>query len=310
MKPKKVEKVEGEPKFEDVRRWFDENLHAENCDLDDQEVYENVYHEGRFANVFQFTEAGAQKFATRAKPRSIIDIAAITSIYRPGPLTANVDKAFVADKEKVERGEELEYEHPIIEDVLKSSYGHLVFQEDVMKIGAELGKLSWDDCDKLRKILVKKSIGTDVNAEKARQAEEIKKKFVQGATENGMEFEQIEDLWKRMQYFSGYAFNKSIEASTPVRTYTADGTFVSEKPISQVEQGEHVSSRDEESGRALPVPVVALHDHGMLDVFEYTFEDGSRVTCTPGHKFRTLDGRMLPISQILEEGLDVVSFRR
>lgn len=306
MKPKKVEKLNEEPKFDDVRRWFDENLDAEHCDLDDQEVYENVYHAGKFANVFQFTERGAQKFAAKAKPRSIIDIAAITSIYRPGPLAANVDKAFVADKEKVEEGGELEYEHPIIEDVLKSSYGHLVFQEDVMKIGAELGKLSWDDCDKLRKILVKKSIGTDVNVEKARQADEIKLKFVQGATENGMEPEQIEDLWKRMQYFSGYAFNKSVTDLCELNIYTREGVFSARKVVSRVEPGEYIQSRDEQTNEDIFVEVKAVHDHGVLNVFEYTFEDGSSVTCTPGHKFRTADGRMLPIRQILEEGLDVV----
>ena len=58
--------------------------------MSDQQVYENIFHTGKWAGIFQFTEQGAQKFCVRAKPRNIIDVSAITSIYRPGPLAANV----------------------------------------------------------------------------------------------------------------------------------------------------------------------------------------------------------------------------
>lgn len=309
MRPKKVEHIE-QPEFQDVKSWFDENLAVDTCDLNDQDVYEGVYHEGRWAGVFQFTEGGAQRFATRAKPRSIDDLAAITSIYRPGPLTANVDREFVRDKERVEAGEQLEYEHPVIEEILSKTYGHMCFQEDFMKLGNQLGKLSWDDCDKLRKILVKKSIGQDVNDKKRRDALKIKEKFKQGAMENGMSEDAVERLWERMEYFSGYGFNLCLHPKNKIKVYDRLGNYCCDKSISKVVPSEYVRSRDECTGDDIFVEVKAVYDNGVHNVYEYTFDDGSKVKCTPDHKFRTVDGRMLSIRQVVEEGLDVVSVRQ
>ena len=84
-----------QPTFLDVRRFYDENLHPDIMNLDDQGVYENIFHDGKWIGVFQFTENGAQRFTKQARPRSIIDLSAITSIYRPGPLSAGVDKQYI-----------------------------------------------------------------------------------------------------------------------------------------------------------------------------------------------------------------------
>jgi DNA polymerase-3 subunit alpha len=306
VKPTSVSHVD-RPPFSEVKLWFDTYLHAEKVDLDDQRVYENVYHDGRWAAVFQFTERGAQNFARRAKPRSITDIAAITSIYRPGPLTANVDKLFVEAKEKLERGEQLEFDHPIVERVLGETYGYMIFQESFMLLGKELGNLTWEDCDKLRKVLVKKSIGQDVNDKKAKEGEAIRVKFVSGAVANGMAAEKANEIWDQMALFSGYGFNKTLAPFEKLNIYKKDGKFVDQRSISNVEKGQYLKSRDEKTGETIYVEVKALHDHGELELIEYTFDDGSKVTCTPNHKFRTSCGQMIPIEQIVRQGLCVVS---
>jgi DNA polymerase-3 subunit alpha len=89
------------PTFDQVKRFYDKNLHPSVMDLDDQAVYKNIFHKGRWVGIFQFTEQGAQRFALQAQPRSIIDISAITSIYRPGPLSAGVDKDYVEAKDSI-----------------------------------------------------------------------------------------------------------------------------------------------------------------------------------------------------------------
>src|SRR4030065_2851470 len=81
--------------FKDIKSWYDVHLHPSVIDIDDQHVYEHIYHSGRWAGIFQFTARGAQQFCTKASPTNTIEIAAITSIYRPGPLVASVDKQFV-----------------------------------------------------------------------------------------------------------------------------------------------------------------------------------------------------------------------
>lgn len=87
-----------EPTFADVKDYYDRNLHPDKINFDDQDVYKNIFHAGKWAGVFQFTEKGAQGFCRKAKPTSIIDISAITSIYRPGPLSAKVHDLYVNAK--------------------------------------------------------------------------------------------------------------------------------------------------------------------------------------------------------------------
>ena len=104
------------PTFEDIKKYYDENLHPDKIDLNDPSVYENIFHKGKFMGVFQFTNAGAQRFCMRAKPTNIIDISAITSIYRPGPLGAKVDRKYAKAKSDPSS---INYVNDIIEEVTK-----------------------------------------------------------------------------------------------------------------------------------------------------------------------------------------------
>ena len=116
-----------EVNFSDIKKFYDENLHPDKIELKDNDVYRNIFSKGKWAGVFQFTEAGAQNFCVQAKPDSIIDIAAITSIFRPGPLAAKVDKMYVDENNPQNIG----YLHPLVEEVTKETYGFLIFQEQI-----------------------------------------------------------------------------------------------------------------------------------------------------------------------------------
>jgi len=111
-----LERKEGvkNPTFDDVRNWYEKHLHPDVNDYTDQKVYEYVYHDGRFAGIFQLTSSGAQKLFLAAKPKSIVDIAVLTSIYRPGPLAAKVDKLYLDARQ----GKKYDWGHPLFEKVL------------------------------------------------------------------------------------------------------------------------------------------------------------------------------------------------
>ena len=87
-----------EPTFEQVKSFYRENLHPDKIDFNDEEVYKNIFHEGNWAGIFQFTEGKAQQFCQRSRPQNLIDISAITSIYRPGPLAANVHEQYINEE--------------------------------------------------------------------------------------------------------------------------------------------------------------------------------------------------------------------
>ena len=195
-----------DPSFEDVKAYYDEFLHPDKIDLHDPAVYGNVFHKGKWAGIFQFTEKGAQKFCQRARPDNIIDLSAITSIYRPGPLGADVDKLYVRAKENPQ---DISYVHPIVEQVTKETYGFLIFQEQIALLAHKLGKdISLDEANLLRKLLTKKGTGKG-----ARDKKKIETKFIQGCKEKGVDETSARQLWQNFEYFSGYGFNKSHAVS-------------------------------------------------------------------------------------------------
>ena len=89
---------------------------------------------GNFAGIFQFTEQRAQEFCANAKPKSLVDISAITSIYRPGPLSANVHEQYIQAKSMPH---EVDYLNEHVKDVTQETYGFLIFQEQIALSGAQ-----------------------------------------------------------------------------------------------------------------------------------------------------------------------------
>ena len=200
------------PSYKDIKKYYDENIHPDKIDLNDQKVYKNIFHKGKFAGVFQFTNAGAQRFCRKAKPNNIIDISAITSIYRPGPLSAAVDKKYV--KAKNNAGD-LNYFNDIIKEITSETAGFLIFQEQIALLAHRLGKdISLDEGNKLRKLLTKKGTGKG-----AKQKNKIREKFIAGCKEKKIDESAAVDLWQTFEYFSGYGFNKSHAVSYSILSF-------------------------------------------------------------------------------------------
>jgi len=201
-----------EPTFEDVKAYYNNNLHPDVIDLDDQKVYEDIFHAGKWAGIFQFTEQGSQKFCKRVKPRNIIDISAVTSIFRPGPLAANVHDDFMEAREHPHR---ISYLTDEVREITEETYGFLIFQEQIAKIAHTLGKdLSLDEGNKLRKLLTKKGTGKGNDAKR-----KIYNKFIAGCEEKGIGKDSAQTLWNNFEYFSGYGFNKSHAVSYSMLSY-------------------------------------------------------------------------------------------
>ncbi len=206
------------PTFADIRSFFDKNMNCRYNNLDDQSVWEHVYHKGRFVQVFQFTQQGARNFCIAAKPRTIEELATITAIYRPGPLAAGVHRKYVKAKKSVEDGKPIVYDHPVIEEILSETYGFISFQEQFMLLAQKLANFDKGASDKMRKTLVKKSL--DSNDAKVQERIDLRKKFVNGAVEiSGMDPVKAERLYETIEYFSGYGFNKSHAVSYAIDSY-------------------------------------------------------------------------------------------
>jgi len=201
-----------EPTYKQIREFYDNHLHPDIMDFNDKEVYKNIFQEGKFAGVFQFTQKGAQGFCKRAQPNNLIDLSAITSIYRPGPLGANVDKSYVKAKKDPSS---IHYVHPIVEQVTRETFGFLIFQEQIALLAHKLGKnISLDEANLLRKLLTKKGTGKG-----ASEKRKIEIKFLDGCKEKGIDNATARQLWQTFEYFSGYGFNKSHAVSYSMLSY-------------------------------------------------------------------------------------------
>ena len=202
------------PEFSDVKEWFDKNMDPKVIDFDDQKVYKNIYHAARWAGIFQCTARGAQNFFKKGRPTSIVDIATLTSIYRPGPLTAGVHDIYLGAKKNPQ---DVDYKHPLIKQVLEPTHGAIIFQEQVMELCNVVAGFPQEDCDMVRRTIMKRS-ASKADAMK-KQAMELKQRFVDGSVKNGVPSHVADELYDKIMFFSGYGFNKSHAVSYAIDSY-------------------------------------------------------------------------------------------
>jgi len=199
------------PTFDQIRDYYNEKLHPDVLDLNDQSVYEHVFHKGNFAGTFQFTNDGAQDFCKNVKPTNIAEISAVTSIFRPGPLSCGVHNDYLASKEGHIA---IEWYHPIFKEITQETFGHVIYQEQISEITHRIGKdISRDDGNTIRKLLTKRGTG------KEHLLVKFKEQFVQGANENGMSIRTAEEIWTLMEGFAKYGFSKNHATAYSIISY-------------------------------------------------------------------------------------------
>ena len=154
---------------------------------------------GETAGLFQLNGQGMTKYLKDLKPTTIHDINAMVALYRPGPM-----ESIPQYIERKHNSKLVKYLDPRMKDILSASYGVIAYQDDVMLIAIHLAGYSWLEADKLRKAMGKK-----IPAEMEAQKEKLK----DGLVKNGMEPKKADALWKLIEPFAAYGFNKAHAAS-------------------------------------------------------------------------------------------------
>ncbi|MCR4760011.1 MAG: DNA polymerase III subunit alpha [Oscillospiraceae bacterium] len=171
---------------------------------DDAAVF-RMLSEGKSVGVFQLESEGIRRVLMQMRPSCIADLTAVLSLYRPGPMESIPQYlAARADPKKIR------YDHPLLEPILKETYGCIVYQEQVMEICRSLAGYSYGRADLVRRAMAKK---------KHQEMEAEREVFVHGnddccgAAANGVPEETANAIFDRMSAFASYAFNKSHAAS-------------------------------------------------------------------------------------------------
>jgi len=174
------------------------DLDLDSIPVDDPEVFA-LFSRAETVGIFQFESGGMRDNLKKLKPSSLEDLIAMNALYRPGPMR-NID-TFVARKHG---REEIVYLHPLLEPILKPTYGVIVYQEQVMKVVAEIGGFSLGKADILRRAMGKKKIA---------EMERMKPEFLAGAAERGIAKHVANQIWDLIEKFASYGFNKSHAAA-------------------------------------------------------------------------------------------------
>lgn len=170
----------------------------ENIPLDDSKTFEMLAR-GETMGLFQLNGSGMTSFLKQLKPSTIHDINAMVALYRPGPM--EMIPQYIERKHNPAL---VSYLDPRLEEILDRSYGVITYQDDVMMTSIKLAGYSWLEADKLRKAMGKK-IPAVMAAEKG--------KLLLGLVNNGMSQQKAERLWKLIEPFAAYGFNKAHAAS-------------------------------------------------------------------------------------------------
>lgn len=182
------------------------DFNIETIPLDDGEVFEMVS-TGNTIGVFQLESTGMQQLIKKLQPSNFEDVIALVALFRPGPLGSGMVDDFV---ERKHGRQEIVYPHPNLQEILKDTYGMILYQEQVQKIAAVLANYSLGEADLLRRAMGKK-----IAEEMAKQ----KDRFLKGAKENEIDPVVAEEIFDLMAEFAKYGFNKSHSAAYGLVSY-------------------------------------------------------------------------------------------
>ncbi|MCC2646902.1 MAG: dnaE1 [Rickettsiaceae bacterium] len=170
----------------------------------DLKTYE-LLSSGLATGVFQFESPGMKESLRKLKPDSIEDIMALGALYRPGPMD-NIP-TYIACKHGKQQPD---YLHPLLQGILKETYGVIIYQEQVIEIAKTLSGYSLGAADLLRRAMGKK-IKAEMDAQQ--------QLFIEGAKANGVDPAQAQQIFAAVEKFAGYGFNKSHAAAYAVISY-------------------------------------------------------------------------------------------
>jgi DNA polymerase-3 subunit alpha len=175
--------------------------------LDDAKTFQTISN-GDLSGIFQLeTSSGMRQVARDMRPSSLEDLSALIALYRPGPLDTGMIEKFIDCKNGKTK---ITYATPLLEPILKDTYGQIVYQEQVMQIAQQLGGYSLGQADLLRRAMGKK---------KPEEMEKQREIFVAGCVKNGVTKEIANNQFDMMVQFAEYCFNKSHSQAYSMLTY-------------------------------------------------------------------------------------------
>lgn len=192
--------------LQEIKKQTGQEMDINTIPLNDPKPY-MLLQKGLTKGIFQVEQTGMTKLLMRAKPEKFEDIVACIALYRPGPLESGMTESYINRKNG---NEPVTYPDPSLREVLKDTYGTVVYQEQVMLISQKIADFSMSEADILRKAMGKKK--HDV-------MEKLRTKFIEGAKKKSIQEARAAKIYDDIAKFAAYGFNKSHSAAYGLITY-------------------------------------------------------------------------------------------
>jgi DNA polymerase-3 subunit alpha len=199
------QKLKNHPHCKPDREYI-KHLLIEQLEPNRKEVYDLIA-SGDTLGIFQVESAGFQDLCRKLRPDCFEDIVAAVALYRPGPMQSGMVEDFIDRKHGRKT---VTYPHPLLETVLKPTYGTIVYQEQVMQAAQVLAGFTLGGADILRRAMGKK---------KFEEMMKVRESFVEGCVKNGVNKNNAGQVFDTIEKFAGYGFNKSHSAAYALITY-------------------------------------------------------------------------------------------
>ncbi len=260
--------------------------------LEDPSIYRLLI-TGETAGIFQLESGGMRKVLRDMKPDRFLDIVAAVALYRPGPMN------FIDEYNRRKNGlEPVTYLHPDLEPILKETYGVIVYQDQVLKIGLQFAGMTWGDVDKLRKAMGKK-LAEEMKKQQAAfeegfakttqwqyQLDENGEPIAQQVPKPAYSVELAQQLWPLIETFAGYGFNKCLSAKTYIKLPDGSRIHIS---AAYRNPPEYIMSMWPD-GTIRPHKVQRIVKAGRKALVRVVTRSGKVIVATPEHRLLTTDG--------------------
>ena len=190
--------------IENIYKRHNIKINVEEIPLDDEDTF-NLFQKGDTIGTFQFESEGMRMYLKDLKPNNIEDLIAMNALYRPGPM--KFIPTFIQRKQGKEK---TEYLHEMLEEILKPTYGIMVYQEQIMQTAQIMGGYTLGKADVLRRAMGKK---------KAEVMIAEKEQFIAGAIKKGIDGSKAKEIFEIMEKFAEYGFNRSHSTAYSLVAY-------------------------------------------------------------------------------------------
>lgn len=268
--------------------------------LDDPLAFEVINNE-RWAGIFQYTGSALQSLAKQFRSDNIEDINSVTALARPGPLASGGANEWV----KRRNGDNpVVYPHPAFEPQLSNSLGIVIYQEQVMQIGRDIGDLSWEDVTLLRKAM-SKSLGKEY-------FDQFGDRWKSAAVKKGIPQSTLDKVWQDLCAYGAWCLSGDTVLINPfpnqshkAKTITLKQLFESKGHFNQQQKGRKQKIYCLQFGTIKPASIVDVSYSGERETWEVEVDSGEKIRATMEHRFLCSDMRYRRLKEI-KSGMSVM----